>query len=70
MAETPVTPLTGEDLYAGGRRLLKPTADPSQINRGTDVPFPEDVDVKDASPKGERASDWRGPPHAGHSIPR
>jgi peptidyl-prolyl cis-trans isomerase A (cyclophilin A) len=54
LAQAPVTPLTGDDLFAGGRQLRKPSTDPALIHRGTDVPYPEDVDVKEASPKGAR----------------
>ena len=49
-----MTPLTGDDLFAGGRRLRKPSTDSAEIRRGTDVPYPEDVDVKEASPQGDR----------------
>jgi cyclophilin family peptidyl-prolyl cis-trans isomerase len=52
LASTPVTPLTGDAAYCG--RLLRAIDAEGEPRRGLDIPFPEDVDAKDADPKGDR----------------
>ena len=57
LSGTKAQPLTGDAAYCG-RRLRAPDAQ-GEIRKGLDVPFPDGVDPKDASPLGARVS--RGP---------
>jgi cyclophilin family peptidyl-prolyl cis-trans isomerase len=55
LSQMPVQPLTGDALYAG--RKMRAVDGEGEIRPGLDIPFPDDVDLKDAkqaNPLGDR----------------